>query len=76
MVRIRRCRIEHEMGELVGDHDADPRIVDGIRRDEREERPDGRDGLATDVLPGPGPQGVIERVLVGVDEEVDRFDPR
>ena len=31
------------------------------------------DGLSTDVLPGPRSQGVIERVLIGVDEEVDRF---
>ena len=44
-----------------------------LGRDEREQRPDGGDRLSTDVLPGPGPQRVVERVLVGVDEEVDRF---
>ena len=30
-------------------------------------------GLAADVLAGPRPERVVERVLVGVDEEVDRL---
>ena len=47
-------------------------VVDLGRRDQGEQRPDVRMGLAADVLPGRRPERVVERVLVGVDEEVDR----
>ena len=41
--------------------------------DEREQRADLGVRLAADVLAGARAEGVVERVLVGVDEEVDRF---
>ena len=51
----------------------DPRVVDLVRRDQREQRPDIGVGLPADVLARARPEGVVERVLVGVDEEVDRL---
>ena len=45
-------------------------ISDG--RDEGEQRPDLRVGLAADVLARARAERVVEGVLVGVDEEVDR----
>ena len=55
----------------MGDHDAHPRVVDVVRRDQGEERPDLGQCLAADVLPGARPQRVVEGLLVGVDVEVD-----
>ena len=57
----------------MGQHDLDPRRIDLVGRDQGEHRPDLGVRLATDVLPGPGAQGVVERRLRCVDEEVDRF---
>jgi hypothetical protein len=42
--------LEHDVGQLVGDHGGDPRIVDLGGRDQREQRPDVGMGLAADVL--------------------------
>ncbi len=55
----------------MGDDLLDPRVIDLARADEREQRADARVGLAPDVLAGPRPEGVVERRLIGVDEEVD-----
>jgi len=55
----------------VGDHDAHPRVVDGVRADEREQGPDVGVRLAADVLPGPRSQRGAERRVIRVDVEVD-----
>ena len=61
VVRVLGRGVEHEMGQLVRDDDADPRVVDLARRDEREQRPDARDRQPTDVLANPGAERVTER---------------
>ena len=73
VVRVLDRRVEHEVDELVRDDVLDPRVVDLARRDEREQRPDVGVRLAADVLARARSERVVERVAVGVDEEVDRF---
>jgi hypothetical protein len=72
VVRVVHRRVEHEVDQLVGNDDINPRVVDLARRDQREERPDLGVRLAADVLARGGPEGVVELLLVGVDEEIDR----
>ncbi len=73
VVRVAHRRVEDEMGQLVRDDGLHPGVVDLGRRDQREQRPDLGIGLAADVLARAGSEGVVERGLVGVDEEVDRL---
>ena len=73
VIRVRRRRIEHEVDELVRDADRDQRIVDLVRRDEPQERPDVAERGPRDVLVGTRAERAVEVVVVGVDEEVDGF---
>ena len=50
--RVVDGRVEHEVDELVRDHDAHPGVVDLVGRDQREQRPDVGVRLAADVLAG------------------------
>ena len=73
VVRVLDRGVEHEVGQLVGHDRVHPAGVDVVRDDVREHRPDVGVSLAPDVLAGPRPERVVERVLVGIDEEVDRL---
>ena len=54
------------------DPDGDQRVVDLVRRDQPEQRPDLGVGRARHVLVGARTDRAVEVVDVGVDEEVDR----
>ena len=72
VIRVPRRRVEHKVHELVRDAHGHERIVDLARRDEAEQRPDGGIGCPGDIFVGARPEGGVERIDVGVDEEVHR----
>ena len=73
VVRVLDRSVEHEVDELVRYNAMDLGIIRAARGDLGKERPDLGQRLTTDVLLRAWIERAVERLLIGVDVEVDRL---